>query len=237
MKKLVRSFLEKHKMVSLTLLKYTFKLYGKMYIWSTVFASCYEGEGKHPKHDIIKYREWFSGQLQPDWVLLDVGCNNGHMVEFLSEHCRFVYGIEMSEEMVREARRVRMRDNVEYICGDATTHDYKGVRAINCITLSNVLEHIEYRCEFLHKLINNVSWSGAEKLFLIRVPLVERDWLPVFAKSVGLDYRLDNTHYTEYTIEEFYQEMEKAGLMVLSYHIKFGELYAVCVTADSATRV
>jgi hypothetical protein len=31
-------------------------------------------------------------------------------------------------------------------------------------------------------------------------------------KEIGADYRLDQTHYIEYTLEELRQEMDEAGL-------------------------
>jgi hypothetical protein len=75
--------------------------------------------------------------------------------------------------------------------------------------------------EFLKKLRN------VAPKFLIRVPLITRSWLPVYLKELGYEYRLDKTHYIEYTEEEFFEEMEKAGLEVESYYVKWGELYAV----------
>ena len=230
MKKIIKHFLEKHKTLAFFLLKYTFKLQAKMYSLTTVFAECYIGNGRHPKHEIIKYREWFAERLQDDWNVLDIGSHNGHMVEFMAGSCRFAYGIEISEELVREAKVKRMRPNVEYICADAISYDYSGLQRIDCVNLSNVLEHIEDRVDFLQNLIQKVPWNNKEmKRFFIRVPLIERDWIPVFMKRLGLDHRLDRTHFTEYTVDGFYNEMERASLVVDQHHVRFGELLAVCL--------
>jgi len=45
-------------------------------------------------------------------------------------------------------------------------------------------------------------------------------------KELGLDYRLDKTHYIEYTYDTFLEEIESAGLKILSYSIQFGEIWA-----------
>ena len=97
------------------------------------------------------------------------------------------------------------------------------------MTLSNVLEHIEHRIEFLKKLIKQISWQDkTNKKLLIRVPMIDREWITVYKKELGIDYRLDPTHYTEYIYTQFEQELIESGIGILSYHIRFGEIYAVC---------
>jgi len=88
--------------------------------------------------------------------------------------------------------------------------------------LSNVLEHIENRIEFLEK-INKL----APKI-LIRVPLLTRDWLAVYKKEKGWEYKLDKTHFIEYSEESFKDELNKTGLKIENIRIQFGELYAIC---------
>ena len=192
----------------------------------TLVSEVIEGEGKHPKHRIMKYREWFAGKVQKEWTLLDIGSNNGHMANFLSNFSSHVYGIEISQDMVDLANQINQKDNIKYICADATTFDYKNIK-IDCVTMSNVLEHIENRVEFLKKLITQINWTSTP-LFLIRVPLIDRDWMPVYLNELNLDSRLDQTHYTEYTLESFQHELKNSGLIMESHHIQWGEIYAVC---------
>ena len=138
-----------------------------------------------------------------------------------------MYGIE--QKHIDEANLKRNSDNIEFICADATTYDYSKGKTIDCITLSNVLEHIDERVRFLKKLITQVKWSdGKEKTVLIRVPAIDRDWRVVYKKELNCDWALDRTHYTEYTTEEFYNEMNAAGIKVVSLERKFGEIYAIC---------
>jgi len=69
--------------------------------------------------------------------------------------------------------------------------------------LSNILEHIENRVKFLNKIKNL-----APKI-LIRVPMINRDWITLYKKELGVEWRLDKTHYIEYTLESFEKELEK----------------------------
>lgn len=84
---------------------------------------------------------------------------------------RLIYGIEIEEKHIVEAKKKRQKKNIEFICADATTYDYSSLKAIDC-----VLEHIEYRVEFLQKLIQQIKWNDKKRL-LIRVPMLDREWI------------------------------------------------------------
>jgi len=182
--------------------------------------------GIHPKHRIMQYKEWFLNHIEPGWVVLDIGCEKGRMAEMLIQKANKVYGIDINSDAIEFAKMNVNNKNIKFICGDATQFDYSDIEAIDCIILSNVLEHIENRVEFLQKLIKRVKWREFPR-FLIRVPMINRDWLTLYKKELGLDYRLDKTHYIEYTFEEFQDELKKAGLSIGKYEIKFGEIYCV----------
>jgi hypothetical protein len=64
---------------------------------------------------------------------------------------------------------------------------------------------------------------------LIRVPLFERDWRVPLKKELGVEWRLDPTHETEYTIESWAQEIEEAGLKVTHQEIRWSEIWAEAV--------
>jgi hypothetical protein len=58
---------------------------------------------------------------------------------------------------------------------------------------------------------------------LLRVPSFERDWRVPLKQELGIDYRLDPTHFTEYTLESFAQEVGSAGLRVVHQECRWGE--------------
>ena len=58
--------------------------------------------------------------------------------------------------------------------------------------------------------------------------MVDRDWITIYKKQIGAEYRLDNTHYIEYTYQQFKDELNKSNIEILSHYVQFGELYAVC---------
>jgi hypothetical protein len=64
---------------------------------------------------------------------------------------------------------------------------------------------------------------------LLRVPVFERDWRVPLKEELGLDYRLDPTHCTEYTLESFSKEMNDARFAVTHQEVRWGEIWAEAV--------
>lgn len=200
---------------------YSYKLAGKLAIILN--------DGIHPKHQILKYKEWFMENINGGWTVLDLGSNTGMLASLLSEKAGFIYGIEIDREHTEIARSQHAAENIEYICADATTYNYDYCRPIDCVILSNVLEHIENRIDFLKTLVRNLKWADENhKRFLIRVPMIEREWIVEYKKNMGLDYRLDRSHHIEYMLEQFKEELKQAGIVTRQVKIQFGEIYAVC---------
>lgn len=178
-----------------------------------------ENKGIHPKHKILNYHDFFIKNITENDSVLDIGCGNGACTWSISQKAKKVVGIDMSVKNINLAKKKFSNDNLEFIVGDAVS--YKFMEKFDVIVLSNVLEHIEKRVEFLKKI------KRLAPKILIRVPLVTRDWLSVYKKEKGFEYRLDKTHYIEYTEENFGKEMKVAGLEIEKQYVKFGELYSV----------
>ncbi|MDP3997112.1 MAG: class I SAM-dependent methyltransferase [bacterium] len=152
-------------------------------------------------------------------TVLDIGCGKGEVARSVSQKAKEVVGIDISNKNIQLADENKTPTNLSYIVGDATTYRFN--QKFDVIILSNVLEHIKNRVDFLKKL------SGIAPRILIRVPMITRDWISVYKKNEGFAYRLDDTHYIEYDLHSFFKEIKEANLKILHYHINFGELYAV----------
>ena len=217
-----------NKAVASLLIKPVLRLHSACYKWAGSFAAVLN-DGLHPKHDILKYKEWFLKNIDPGWTILDIGCNTGMLPFLLAEKAAFVYGVEIVEEHIAIAEKQRAKNNIEYICADATDYDYSRCKPVDCITMSNTLEHIDNRVNFLKAIVDKVNWADRNrKRFLFRVPQLDREWTVLYKKQLGLDSRLDKTHYTEYTLEQFKNELALAGIETKKTVISFGEIYAVC---------
>jgi len=202
-------------------LKIFIKIY--LYLYPRIsFLSRKLNQGIHPKHEIIKYYQFFNGNIDKNSKVLDIGCADGYLANKIADKALKVVAIDIDKNFIRLAKERHNRKNIKYISGDATIYEFED--EFDYIILSNVLEHIKNRIDFLKRL------KPLAKYFLIRVPMINRSWLPIYIKKLGYDYRLDPYHYIEYTFESFKNEIESAGMNILSYSIQFGEIWARVIT-------
>jgi 2-polyprenyl-3-methyl-5-hydroxy-6-metoxy-1,4-benzoquinol methylase len=183
--------------------------------------ACRYGDGVHTKHRHIGYHEFFCNRLKPGERVLDIGCGNGSLAYDMAEKAgAVVTGIELSEKNYRQAVERFSHPKVTYIHGDVlrklpgTTFD--------TVVMSNVLEHLEDRIGFLRLVQDRIS----PRCWLLRVPTYERDWRVPLMEEIGIDYRLDSSHYIEYTQETFIEELAAAGLEVVHMEIRWGEIWS-----------
>ena len=207
------------KRLTLSALKMILRAHSFSYGWAGRLSQKVEEDGLHPKHRIMNYHKFFVNNVSENDTVLDIGCGNGALTYDVAKKAKRVVGIDLNEKNISIAKRKYSRENMEYICGDALT-DLPNER-FDVIILSNVLEHIDKRVEFLRSAKNLAS------KFLIRVPMLNRSWIDVYKQELGLEYRLDKTHFIEYTFEGFKEELDTAELSVLDYSIQFGEIWAV----------
>ena len=179
----------------------------------------YEG-GVHPKHRLMQYHSFFVDRLRSGERVLDVGCGVGAVAFSMANAGSVVTGIDFNQENIRTAQSRFRHANLRFIVGDATRDLPAG--EFDSIVLSNVLEHIEHRPAFLIMLMERIK----PLRLLIRVPMINRDWLVPMKKELGLPYFSDASHYVEYTDESFRAEMQEAGLKVLHLQIQWGEIWA-----------
>jgi len=205
-------------MIYKVIVRIILKLHSFLYNLAGFFVVKAE-KGIHPKHRLTNYHKFFIDNIELENTVLDIGCGNGELAFDLTQKARKVIGIDISPEKIRVARQRFQTNNVEYLIGDVTKSlpDQK----FDILILSNVLEHIEDRIEFLNKIKNL-----GDKI-LVRVPMINRDWITLYKKELGLPWKLHNGHFIEYTLETFKQELNQAGLVIQNCSIQFGEIWAV----------
>jgi 2-polyprenyl-3-methyl-5-hydroxy-6-metoxy-1,4-benzoquinol methylase len=176
----------------------------------------------HTKHWHIRYHDFFIGRIPPGSRVLDVGCGRGELAYDIASRVPdvFVFGIDCEENNIKICKERFLQKNMPYGLGNALS-DLPD-EPFDVIVLSNVLEHIEERVEFLRVLDEKYNPGG----ILIRVRMFDRDWRVPLKKEVGFDYRLDETHCIGYTRGDFFDEIKKAGMIVLHHEIAWGEIWA-----------
>ena len=182
------------------------------------------GGGIHTKHRHIRYHDFFTGRIHAGERVLDIGCGMGAVAYDVAEKAgAHVVGIDLSADNIALARERYAHPRVEYRVGDALQELPDG--PFDVVILSNVLEHLPERPAFLRR----VQEVARPSRFLIRVPLFERHWSVPLKRELGVEWRLDATHETEYTLESFAEEIAAAGSQITHQEVRWGEIWAEVV--------
>jgi len=204
-------------------LRFLFRLDSALYSIQGQKAIEYDG-GIHTKHRHTRYHDFFISRIRRDEKVLDIGCGIGAVACDVAEKTgAYVVGIDLNANNIAQARQHYTHPRVEYRVCDALRDICDG--PFDVVILSNVLEHLPERPAFLRR----VQEVARPSRFLIRVPLFERDWRVPLKQELGVEWRLDPSHETEYTLESFTQEMATAGLEITNQQVRWGEIWAEVV--------
>lgn len=187
--------------------------------------SCRYNNGIHTKHKHTGYHNFFIKNIKSGETVLDIGCGNGTLAYDIAKNIPDIriFGIDLSPGNIEHAKKHYAHNNIEFVAGDALKDLPE--EEFDIVILSNVLEHIENRGDFLRGIIDKICPNQV----LIRVPLYERDWRVPLMEELGIDYRLDSTHFIEYIYEDFVKEISDSGLKIESAEFRWGEVWSVCV--------
>jgi SAM-dependent methyltransferase len=182
------------------------------------------GDGVHVKHRIMRYHDFFVERIRPDERVLDIGCGYGAVAYSIASRAGAeVVGLDLDAANVAMARQRFAHERLTFVHGEAPETLPPG--RFDVVVMSNVLEHIEHRVAFLRE----VQARATPNRWLIRVPMFNRDWRPALRSELGLYAYGDPTHFTEYTIESFEQEMRDAQFSITHSQVNWGEIWAeVC---------
>ena len=194
----------------------------RVYVMEGEAAVAAEG-GLHPKHRYLDFHGWFVDRLESGERVIDLGCGVGALARAMADRAH-VTGIDWDADNLAEARE-RSSSAMEFIKGDITTKRASG--SYDTVVLSNVLEHITDRPERLR------MWRAwyEPKRFLIRVPAFDREWRVPWKKELGVEWRLDTTHETEYTLAQLEEELVAAGLDMVHSTTRWGEFWVEAVVS------
>jgi len=203
-------------------LRFLFDLDNRLYLFQEKTALNY-GHGLHPKYRLTGYHQFFIHNIRPGEKILDIGCGQGYVAYQIAKNVSRVKvtGIDLEASNIRLAKKLYRHPRLNFVRGDVLKKLPR--KKYDVIILSNVLEHFKNRVGFLRKIVRQLK---PDRL-LIRVPCFERDWRVALKKELLIDYRLDKNHFTEYTQEQFFQELGRAGLAAVKTQIRWGEIWSI----------
>ncbi|MEK8023199.1 MAG: class I SAM-dependent methyltransferase [Candidatus Hydrogenedentota bacterium] len=210
-------------------LRFLFRLDAVLYEVQGTTSVAY-GDGIHSKHRHMNYHSFFVKRIRPDDKVLDLGCGIGAVAfSVASETGAAVTGVDWDAGSIETARARHQHPRLAYSVSDVSKDIPDG--RYDVVILSNVLEHLRERPVFLRRIAGATRASR----FLIRVPLFERDWRVPLKKELGVEWRLDPTHETEFTQETFASEMAEAGMRIADQEFRWGEIWAEVVPEAAAS--
>jgi SAM-dependent methyltransferase len=180
----------------------------------------------HPKHRVMRYHDFFVDRIRPGERVIDLGCGVGALAASIAERSKArVTGMDWTAANLDKARAIAaqrgLAERLSYTQGDITRDRAPG--RFDAVVLSNVLEHIQNRVERLRQWR---EWYDPSRL-LIRVPAFDREWRVPWKRELGVEWRLDVTHETEYTQAELDKELRRAGLVPAEWVARWGEYWVV----------
>lgn len=201
-------------------LRFLFRLDASLYSLHGPLAVSYGG-GVHTKHRHTAYHDFFISRIKEGERVLDIGCGIGAVAYDLATRAGAVVdGIDSNDASIAEAKLRFVHPNLDFRVQNALKLD--GQKPYDVVLLSNVLEHLNDRPDFLKQ----VQVLTGAKHFFVRVPLFERDWRVPLKKELGVEWRLDPDHKTEYTLNSFAEDIKAAGLEVKHQEVRWGEIWA-----------
>jgi SAM-dependent methyltransferase len=175
--------------------------------------------GTNPKHTIQDFDKFFIDNIDKSDTVLDIGCGYGHLANVLAGKASKIKGIDIRPDAIEWSKNKFQVENLEYECFDF--FNYNTTDLFDVVILSNILEHIDNRKEFLQKA------AQIGKKVLIRVPAYNRNWMVAYKKRFGLEWRLHKGHYLEYTEDILHDEIVNSGLNVVKLSTSWGNICGI----------
>jgi 2-polyprenyl-3-methyl-5-hydroxy-6-metoxy-1,4-benzoquinol methylase len=152
-----------------------------------------------------------------------VGCGYGAVAFSLARRAgAAVTGIDLDPANIAMATARFRHGGLTFVTGDA--QEVPGGR-FDVVVASNIIEHLPRRVEFYRA----VQARAQPARWLVRVPMIDRDWRVPLRRELGLPYFSDPTHETEYTRESFEAEVREAGFAIAHLQVNWGEIWAELV--------
>ena len=163
--------------------------------------------------EVVKNAKNLSGGLK-NKVVLDVGCNDGSLLDFFKKEKSITLGIEPTNA-ANEAKKKRHKIFKSYIDENTIKKIKKKYSKIDIITFTNVFAHIEN----LQQLLNNLKKLISKNTLLI----VENHYLGSVIKKRQFD-TFYHEHPRTYSLQSFIiiSELLKTNIARFSFPKRYG---------------
>ncbi len=155
---------------------------------------------------------------QPSDLLLDVACGPGKYVLALAPRVRFARGIDLTPEMLRQAREFRRERgiaNTFFDCGDADQLPYPD-RSFDLVTCQYAFHHMQKPAAALAEMLRVLKPAG--RIVVMDSLAPESD--PKFELHNRIELLRDPSHTVTLRLTSFLELFDKLGLEVARQSIR-----------------
>jgi len=147
------------------------------------------------------------------WRVLDIGTGTGHTALAFAPHVHEVVGLDLTEEMLREARKLaqeRSIDNVMFHSADVHQLPLELEESFDLVTCRRAAHHFSDIERALREMVCTLRPGGMMLIDDRSVP--EDDWIEETMHR--LDCLHDESHVRQYRASRWWALLENAGLSV-----------------------
>jgi SAM-dependent methyltransferase len=161
--------------------------------------------------------DFLTNKITASNSVFDLGCNSGDLSVLISEFSKNVVGVDYNKQLIENANRKYQRNNLSFICEEASMFLNKNKDKFDVLILSHILEHLDNPEEFLLKFKNFFKFVYIE--------------LPDFESSFSNSYRLkvksdliytDLDHVSEFDRIEICEILKNCKIKIIESEFKFG---------------
>jgi SAM-dependent methyltransferase len=148
-----------------------------------------------------------------DWRVLDIGTGTGHTALAFAPHVREVVGLDLTEEMLREARKLAQErgiDNATFRVADVHRLPREFEASFDLVTCRRAAHHFSDIDRALAEMVRTLRSGGLLLIDDRSVP--EDDWIDETMHR--LDCLHDESHVRQYRASRWLALLENAGLSV-----------------------
>jgi SAM-dependent methyltransferase len=162
-------------------------------------------------------KEFLLRMIKPEHTVLDLGCNNGFMADYISKKAKVVVGVDYDEKLIASARSTYTNTNLSFECVEAHEYLSKVTKKFDVLVLSHILEHLDNPFGFLKRFKSFFDY------IYIEVPDFDKSLLNLYRKQLGLSLiYTDSDHVSEFDRLEMADLLEKSGLVVQNSEYRYG---------------
>ncbi len=169
----------------------------------------------HPKHltRLDARHHWYTEYLEPDDIVLDVGCGSGAHALRAAGRCRLIVGFDYDERQLATGQRLAAEQgvkNLRLLEASAETGLPFADGTFDKVLFLDVLEHLHRRQAALREIRRVLNDDG---VVFLAAPNRETSWKRRL-EAAGLFHYSDPDHKIEYSREELETELEEGGFRV-----------------------